>query len=188
MLGAFPTAWKKRVLIRHMPPETPTQPPHPLVRKADTLILSPSLLTLPSHGLNHPFLPEGRETLQSKHLHNYYNTHIQVVKWILVNKWILQAKCLHNTAGDQRKLLWSKCTYWQCEITNKTALLLTVQYIFTTTALFEDVWVTPESTTLKTPRLPCRIANESVSWTLWCFVPWLTSRVQKCDYKLLINI
>lgn len=68
MLGAFPTAWKKRVTIRSMPPETPTLPRHPLVRKADTLILSPSLLTLPSQGLNHPFLPEGRETLQSKSL------------------------------------------------------------------------------------------------------------------------
>ncbi|XP_056586230.1 uncharacterized protein LOC130407433 isoform X2 [Triplophysa dalaica] len=92
MLGAFPAAWKKRVSIRPMPPETPTLPRHPLVRKADTLILSPSLLTLPSQGLNHPFLPEDRETLQT---------------------------------------------------------------------LFEDVWVTPESNTLKTLRLPCRIATES---------------------------
>ncbi|KAA0720017.1 hypothetical protein E1301_Tti008356 [Triplophysa tibetana] len=92
MLGAFPVAWKKRVSIRPMAPETPTLPRHPLVQKADTLILSPSLLTLPSQGLNHPFLPEGRETLQT---------------------------------------------------------------------LFEDVWVTPESTTLNTPRLSYRIATES---------------------------
>ncbi|XP_073668729.1 uncharacterized protein [Paramisgurnus dabryanus] len=91
MLGAFPTAWKKRLLIRTMLPETPTQPRHPSVRTADNLILSPSLLSSPSQGLNHFLLPEGQETLQ---------------------------------------------------------------------ALFEDVWVTPESTNLKSPRMLCRTAEK----------------------------
>ncbi|XP_055036609.2 uncharacterized protein meiosin isoform X2 [Misgurnus anguillicaudatus] len=91
MLGAFPTAWKKRLLIRTMLPETPTQPRHPSVRTADNLILSPSLLSSPSQGLNHFLLPEGQETLQ---------------------------------------------------------------------ALFEDVWVTPESTDLKSPRMLCRTAEK----------------------------
>lgn len=54
--------------------------------------------------------------------------------------------------------------------------MLTDQYFFTITALFEDVWVTPESTILNSPSLHGSFANDSVrpNFVILCclYIQW----------------
>uniref|UniRef100_A0A8C2FZJ8 Si:ch211-191j22.7 n=1 Tax=Cyprinus carpio TaxID=7962 RepID=A0A8C2FZJ8_CYPCA len=92
MLGAFPTAWKKRFPFSPTLPKTPVMPLRPPLRDADSLTLNPSLLISPSQGLSCSLHPEGQEALHT---------------------------------------------------------------------LFENVWVTPESTVLRSPNLPGSFANDS---------------------------
>ncbi|XP_018919230.1 meiosis initiator protein-like [Cyprinus carpio] len=92
MLGAFPTAWKKRFPFSPTLPKTPVMPLRSPLRDADSLTLNPSLLISPSQGLSCSLHPEGQEALHT---------------------------------------------------------------------LFEDVWVTPESTVLRSPNLPGSFANDS---------------------------
>uniref|UniRef100_A0A9J7YGN8 Si:ch211-191j22.7 n=1 Tax=Cyprinus carpio carpio TaxID=630221 RepID=A0A9J7YGN8_CYPCA len=92
MLGAFPTAWKKRFPFSPTLPKTPVMPLRSPLRDADSLTLNPSLLISPSQGLSCSLHPEGQEALHT---------------------------------------------------------------------LFEDVWVTPETTVLRSPNLPGSFANDS---------------------------